>query len=1064
MMNRCPQRHPFEGKICRECGYILPLERGAKIGPFQVSECLISRRDANLYLIEQDDKILALWEFRELYQASHRQKLMVALQDAPANLLPVISYFVDDAVDAGPIAYFIQSGDYFHRGTDLNAFIQEQGFLEPEFIHALILNLLDVLIFLEAHDFCLNGFSSPMIQILDGQAYLSFPFYGDLLNNSRVLALRTLHGFTPPEGQRTGLLFRETDRFGLAMILFHCLTGLSPTFWAPDVPTLSRYKYIWDKPVLAFFEMLMTSFGEHSAQSLKDAWMALKLQPKRSDSVFAQENKVFYQAIELVALGKSQSALDLLAGIQESQLHNPHITALMADIFVDQQKKSAAAYYYGESIRREKLGGTYLKLGRFYMAEGQLKRAARAFDFSLAFIPYDPEPYWQMAEIALIEAQSHRASRWIEKSQKVKPTQRSREINNRIQQALQPGSSKKNTKDGFSFRFDRWDQQFQNRQKQRKYTCPQGHPQTMDVLNCQVCGRVMHLEPGEKIQVYQIEQVITSRDLKKKHNSSTYLALNPDGERVIVKEIYQVSSGLERYERELRALSALKHAAIPALHSSFEHNQRLYLVQEYRTGDNLDDLVRKEGCLEEAEVRLIANEALNLIVYLQSLNIVHADFKPKNMLWERDKQQFTLLDFDVSVFLEEGQGIGRTPGATAHFAAPEQKDNYIVSLQTDAFSLALSLVYLLTGFTPELFYYAFPKRAYRKWNAYLQIHPIFERFLSDVLIFNTKKRIYQKSEDLLARWQRVLSAPLLQANLVPQQDLVKMYYLFHKSFDLADLQDYAKQIIRLRPDAKMHYLIAHELLDKGYAQHAKAFYRGAITLDTEWPFAYWELAEIYTRDKNLGLAMDTLKNALKETGHIAFTLIELGHVYRQTKLWREAINMFEEALNLEPRNTKALLGKAHVLILLQLFNEAEKTCEKVLSYEAENPRAYHLMHMISGMRKDYTKAIEFGQRAALLEPENALMLFDLGMTYYRANRFSEAVKVLQDCLYRAPQLSDGHFFLGSAYLMLGQHEAAETHLQTALKAGQQTKKQTIAIQQKLDVIQQIRERLIAATN
>ncbi|KAI3748992.1 hypothetical protein L6452_12484 [Arctium lappa] len=80
---------------------------------------------------------------------------------------------------------------------------------------------------------------------------------------------------------------------------------------------------------------------------------------------------------------------------------------------------------------------------------------------------------------------------------------------------------------------------------------------------------------------------------------------------------------------------------------SFTCRENLYLVMEYLNGGDLFSLLRNLGCLEEDMARVYIAELVLALEYLHSLNVIHRDLKPDNLLIGRDGH-IKLTDFGLS--------------------------------------------------------------------------------------------------------------------------------------------------------------------------------------------------------------------------------------------------------------------------------------------------------------------------------------------------------------------------------------------------------------------------------
>ncbi|GAB2265364.1 hypothetical protein Dimus_000424 [Dionaea muscipula] len=80
---------------------------------------------------------------------------------------------------------------------------------------------------------------------------------------------------------------------------------------------------------------------------------------------------------------------------------------------------------------------------------------------------------------------------------------------------------------------------------------------------------------------------------------------------------------------------------------SFTCKENLYLVMEYLNGGDLFSLLRNLGCLDEDMTRVYIAEVVLALEYLHSLNVIHRDLKPDNLLIGPDGH-IKLTDFGLS--------------------------------------------------------------------------------------------------------------------------------------------------------------------------------------------------------------------------------------------------------------------------------------------------------------------------------------------------------------------------------------------------------------------------------
>ncbi|XP_057457026.1 probable serine/threonine protein kinase IRE isoform X2 [Lotus japonicus] len=98
-------------------------------------------------------------------------------------------------------------------------------------------------------------------------------------------------------------------------------------------------------------------------------------------------------------------------------------------------------------------------------------------------------------------------------------------------------------------------------------------------------------------------------------------------------------------ERDI--LISVRNPFVVRFFYSFTCRENLYLVMEYLNGGDLYSLLRNLGCLDEAMARVYIAEVVLALEYLHSLNVIHRDLKPDNLLIGQDGH-IKLTDFGLS--------------------------------------------------------------------------------------------------------------------------------------------------------------------------------------------------------------------------------------------------------------------------------------------------------------------------------------------------------------------------------------------------------------------------------
>ncbi|MDC3962618.1 protein kinase domain-containing protein [Polyangium jinanense] len=167
------------------------------------------------------------------------------------------------------------------------------------------------------------------------------------------------------------------------------------------------------------------------------------------------------------------------------------------------------------------------------------------------------------------------------------------------------------------------------------------------------------------------------------------------------------SRRVARFQREIRLCARLHHPNIVRLiDSGHTPEGLLYTVFEFVPGENLADVLAREGALDPREARHLMLQVLDALCCAHAQGVVHRDIKPANIMVVPTgaRRNAMVLDFGIGALVDAMAGpspnktvatneVVCTPG----YAAPEQIKAMRPTARSDLYAWGLVFLESLTG-------------------------------------------------------------------------------------------------------------------------------------------------------------------------------------------------------------------------------------------------------------------------------------------------------------------------------------------------------------------------------
>lgn len=214
---------------------------------------------------------------------------------------------------------------------------------------------------------------------------------------------------------------------------------------------------------------------------------------------------------------------------------------------------------------------------------------------------------------------------------------------------------------------------------------------------------------GTSLGGYVLEKHVADGAMGRVYRARPESGAAPDGStRAAVKVLHPHTAadhvGVERFKREHETIAEFDHPNIVRPFAFGETGDgSWYLVMEYLDGEELGDLLRREGAQSLALALRIVAQIASALEHAHSFGVIHRDLKPDNVFLCRDPEgaRVKILDFgSVKLQLEMGPKLtafGTTLGSP-YYMSPEQAMGLSdVDPRTDVFALAAIGYEILVG-------------------------------------------------------------------------------------------------------------------------------------------------------------------------------------------------------------------------------------------------------------------------------------------------------------------------------------------------------------------------------
>ena len=169
----------------------------------------------------------------------------------------------------------------------------------------------------------------------------------------------------------------------------------------------------------------------------------------------------------------------------------------------------------------------------------------------------------------------------------------------------------------------------------------------------------------------------------------------------VLRQAYAINpTSVQRFEREARAAASVAQGNVVDVYDFGRHGDLLYLVMQFVEGEDLKQLIVREGPMLPRRAAGITLQVLTGLAAIHEAGIIHRDIKPQNVMIGRDGIA-RVADFGIARVAEDvGLTTDGTSIGTVSYMAPEQAQVEPLTPATDLYAVGVMLYEMLTGKLP----------------------------------------------------------------------------------------------------------------------------------------------------------------------------------------------------------------------------------------------------------------------------------------------------------------------------------------------------------------------------
>jgi serine/threonine protein kinase len=488
------------------------------------------------------------------------------------------------------------------------------------------------------------------------------------------------------------------------------------------------------------------------------------------------------------------------------------------------------------------------------------------------------------------------------------------------------------------------------------------------------------------------------------------------------------------------ALRKLKHPNLPSIIDIFQMGNNLYIVEDYIEGMPLNDLIAKNGALDEGMVIDIAIQICEVLTYLHAFKpkpIIYRDLKPANIIITPDGVA-KLIDFGTSKELKEG--IDNVKFHSLGFTPPEQYKG-ITDQKSDIYALGATLYNMISSKVPLR---KEDKDTTDELKILSALCPKVSKGLCTIIkkcMESESKKRYSSAQELKIQ---LINIDELNRSFSKRRRVLRYSIILVVALGIVNSGVYFRQIHKNNVEA-----LYIEAINQGssYKREGKDLQAEKLLKDTisKYPEkieAYKKLAELYV-DKNMFVEAFSIMNNLEDNAKISLDKESnylKGTAYFGLQEYQKAVNFFTSAFEADKNYTEAGIALSVCLSKLGNNEQALALLNELKTSSPIQPEIYYLSAVIAegaGDEEEAKKNIDIA-----IEKDNTVEKYYvfLGDLYNKKGDVLKEIEALETLVKNKKNVTNGFYInLGDAYQSVAENEEKANYIDKSIEYYEKAK-------------------------